>query len=143
MVNRRMRTNILIIVLLCFSLFTVSALAPVSVEAAAIMSPQFGVVGTYINVSGLTAGATYTIRWDGISLGLCCPRGWYSFFGAPETYRGPHSVVVESPLATVALATSFNIIPSIYMSPNSGPGGTLITISGTGFAPVRERASGI
>ncbi len=42
---------------------------------------------------------------------------------------------MESPLATVALATSFNIIPSIYMSPNSGPGGTLITISGTGFAP--------
>ncbi len=64
-----MRNKILIIVLLCFSLFAVSALAPVSVEAAATMSPQFGVVGTYINVSGLTAGATYTIRWDGISLG--------------------------------------------------------------------------
>jgi hypothetical protein len=130
-----MRKRLFILLLVC-CLIAVAVSNPVPTQAAGAISPPWGVVGTHINVFGLTAGATYSIKWDGFSLGSgVVPADGNISFEAPETFRGPHSVTVESPFATIALSSSFSIIPAIYISPDSGPGGTTVTILGTGFAP--------
>jgi hypothetical protein len=129
-----MRKRLFIIFLICCALTGMANSVPL--QAAAAISPPWGIVGARINVFGLTAGLNYGIKWDGFSLGSgIVPADGNISFEAPETFRGPHSVVVESPFATIVLSSSFTIIPAIYISPDSGPGGTTITIQGTGFAP--------
>ena len=57
-----MRTRILA-VLLCITLLTCLPLAP-PVRAAG-MTPSQGPVGIEVTISGLTAGQSYLIKWDG------------------------------------------------------------------------------
>jgi len=107
--------------------------APVS--AAVSVSPLNGTVGSIAYVNGLTENTTYSIKWNGFILksGTVSPSSSV-FFHVPVVPRGPHYLVVENPINTIVLSTTFYVNPSIEMSPVSGIKDTVITVTGRGFA---------
>jgi hypothetical protein len=117
---------------LCLVLISVFCLA-VPVQAAGMTSTA-GVVGTTVTISELTSGS-YSIRWDGVEVKQgTLPGGGSVTFIVPDTYGGNHTVTVENPIGTQVLSTSFSVLPSIGVSPNSGVTGDSVTVEGKGFA---------
>ena len=114
--------------ILLFSLFP-------AVQVFAVgMDPVEGTVGSTVTISDLTADETYRIQWDGITLKSgVVPSTGTATFTIPETYGGAHTVSVQSPSGTEIFTSSFTVLPSISISPDSGTVGESITVSGTGF----------
>lgn len=129
-----MKTRILtLLVILISIMFPLSAAAPIN--AAVLVNPLQGTVGSISYVSGLTDNTTYVIKWDGLTIesGIV-PAGGSVSFNVPVAPRGPHNLTIENPSTTIVLSTSFFIRPSLGISPGSGTINTLVAIIGTGFA---------
>ena len=127
-----MRIKVTTIVLM-FSLFFCQFL--VAPAWAAGMAPSEGIVGSTVIISGLTAGQSYSIEWDGTEYQTgTVPSGGNVNFTVPDATGGGHDVVVKSPTGTQVLSASFTVLPSMTIDPNSGAVGTSVTVTGTGFA---------
>ena len=126
-----MRKKVLVIV----ALVTVAlSLLPAGAVHAASMSPAMGISGLDVTVTGLTAGNSYKITWDGdaYKLGVVNTGGNVDFV-VPESYGGQHVVSVESPTSTVIFSGNYIIVPYIAIDPLSGSSGTTINVAGHGF----------
>ena len=126
-----MRKKVLVIV----ALVTVAlSLLPAGAVHAASMSPAMGISGLDVTVTGLTAGNSYKITWDGdaYKLGVVDTSGNVDFV-VPESYGGQHVVSVESPTSTVIFSGNYIIVPYIAIDPLSGSSGTTINVAGHGF----------
>ncbi|MDD5312150.1 MAG: hypothetical protein PHO26_03810 [Dehalococcoidia bacterium] len=104
------------------------------VQAVVGMSPTQGMVGLEVTISGLTDGASYKIKWDGVAIkqGIAGTTGAV-YLIVPESYGGEHSVIVESPPDTQIFSGTFAVVPNITIDPTSGVVGTAVTVVGRGF----------
>jgi len=104
------------------------------------LSPTSGGVGTLVQVSG-TGFAHYvaiTATFDGfpVATGMSASDGnFVTTFTVPSFTAGSHTVSASAYPGEPAEATFTIRPPSITLSPTSGLGGSLMTVSGTGFAP--------
>jgi hypothetical protein len=98
------------------------------------MAPSEGVVGATVTISGLASGS-YSIKWDGVGVKQGTLQGGGSVtFTVPDTSGGDHAVTVDNPTGTQVLSTTFSVLPSISVSPDSGIVGDSVTAGGKGFA---------
>ncbi|MGB8707488.1 MAG: IPT/TIG domain-containing protein [Dehalococcoidia bacterium] len=112
-------------------LLTLCLVTPVR---AAGMAPSEGVVGATVTISGLASGS-YSIKWDGVGVKQgTLPGGGSVTFTVPDTSGGDHTVTVDNPTGTQVLSTTFSVLPSISVSPDSGIVGDSVTAGGKGFA---------
>jgi hypothetical protein len=131
-----MNNKILIIVGL---LAIVTCFIPTGYAHAADMAPIQGAVGIDVTVQGLSNGVAYKILWDETSVqeGTAGSTG-YVKFNVPEAYNGEHTVKVEQPSGYQVFSGTFTVVPNIVISPTSGSSGTVITVTGHGFATDEE-----
>jgi len=104
------------------------------------VSPSSGPVGSIVTVNGTgyAANSAIAIKYDGAiqSIPPTNSNGTGSFsvkFTVPKSTFGTHQVNATDSSAHSAAAT-FNVTPKIILAPSSGPVGSMVTISGTGFA---------
>jgi hypothetical protein len=92
-------------------------------------------VGIEVTISGLTAGQSYLIKWDGADhkTGTVLSGG-NAYFTVSESSAGSHTVDVESPTGTPVQVFSFVVVPTITIDPSVGNVGTSVEVEGTGFA---------
>lgn len=132
-----MRIKVFVLAVILALSFSPFLAAPA--QAAVEMSPAEGIVATEVTVSGLTGGDSYTIKWDDTNIKVgTVPSGGQVTFTVPEAPGGDHTVKVESPTGTEVLTSSFTVLPSITIDPNSGTVGTSVTAEGTGFAAAED-----
>ena len=128
-----MRIKVLTIVALFLALSIAIPTSPVQADTASL-NISTGVVGTEVTATGLTAGNTYTILWDSLSIITgTVGSGGYVTFTVPEAYGGTHHVIVQCPTSNVYTG-DFTVVPSITITPTYGVVGTTVTITGHGFA---------
>jgi hypothetical protein len=112
----------------------VLSLIPAGVATAASMSPAMGIGGLEVNITGLTEGDSYKIKWDGDTYKQgVVGSGGSVYFVVPESYGGQHTVTVESPTGSQAFTGNYIIVPNIAIDPNFGFAGTNINVAGHGF----------
>jgi hypothetical protein len=113
-----------------------------SAHAAVSITPTQGIVGTRINITGLTDGTTFKVKWDDATVDQKTAGSTGSFdFVVPDSYGGEHWVTVESPVGTQVLRTSFAVLPNIVTDPSSGPVGTTISVAGHGFGVAEKNVA--
>lgn len=126
-----MRIKVFTPVLCLALLLTLCFVSPVR---AAGMAPSEGVVGATVTISGLASGS-YSIKWDGVGVKQgTLPGGGSVTFTVPDTSGGDHAVTVDNPTGTQVLSSTFSVIPSLSISPESGIVGDEVTVGGKGFA---------
>ncbi|MCJ7828933.1 MAG: IPT/TIG domain-containing protein, partial [Dehalococcoidia bacterium] len=126
-----MKTKVFAPALCLALLLTLCLVTPVR---AAGMAPSEGVVGATVTISGLASGS-YSIKWDGVGVKQgTLPGGGSVTFTVPDTSGGDHTVTVDNPTGTQVLSTTFSVLPSISVSPDSGIVGDSVTAGGKGFA---------
>ncbi|MGA8543297.1 MAG: IPT/TIG domain-containing protein [Thermoplasmata archaeon] len=107
------------------------------VTSSFTISSGSGAVGTVIGFvgSGFLASTPYTVEWNTstpLCTGTTTATGQLSCSSAvPAAPAGSHEVSIVQ--GTTSISGSFSVIPSISVSPSSGPVGTVVTISGSGF----------
>lgn len=120
---------------------TNSASSTFTVSSSLSLSPTNGVVGTTVTATGagFAASATITITFGGATVTTspspCTSStagGFSCTFVIPTSPAGATSVVASD--GTNHASASFVVNPKITLSPTGGPGGTLVAVSGTGFA---------
>ncbi len=101
-------------------------------------SPTAGAVGDTITVSGTGYGPSQavTVYFDGVSVATSTTSSVGTVasiqFTVPQSTRGNHSITMTDAYGytyTVTFATS----QKATITPTTGPGGTKVTVSGTGF----------
>jgi len=98
--------------------------------------PGSGVPGTELIVQGVRfeAGQYIDIYYDGnlISQGtkVGAGRDFSISFTVPESCKGDHPIVVK---AGTTLQTKFYATPGLTVTPDKGPQGTTVTVTGHGF----------
>jgi hypothetical protein len=140
----RLLPRLVIVLVICF---IAVALPPVPAQAvcggpAIHLVPGSGVPGTQLIVQGqhFDAGKYIDIYYDGtlISEGTKTSiSGDFSIpFTIPESYRGDHQVLVDvgtNSIGTLEKETYFYATPGLAVSPEKGPEGTMVTVTGHGF----------
>ncbi|HML01056.1 MAG TPA: fibronectin type III domain-containing protein, partial [Acidimicrobiales bacterium] len=107
------------------------------------LSPTSGCVGTPVTISGTgyTSGATISqttgVTFAGpdvtLNAGQTVSNGsWSATFTVPNASFGNQTVTGSDSSGVTASAT-FSVLPCLTLSPTSGPVGTSVTISGTGY----------
>jgi hypothetical protein len=119
-----------------------SASATFTVTPAITLSPTSGNVGTTVTVSGtgFTASSAITGKFAGSTVTLSGTTttdssGSFSAatFTVPASAAGGQVVTITDGSSKSATAT-FTVTSSITLSPTSGPVGTSVTVTGSGFA---------
>lgn len=112
-------------------------------NAALNTNPGSGPVGTSVQVSGGGFGSYEHIKvtFKGTTVGTPITNKWGAFsslFQVPTnaTLTGFYNDVqaVGSKTGTAA-STSFMVTPLVYITPNRGPAGTIIAVTGSHFSP--------
>jgi len=120
---------------LCLTLLLSFFLLPVIPVFAQSLDATEGIVGSTVTISDLEASETYRILWDdAIYKSGTVPSTGIVTFTVPETYGGNHTVKVQNPSGTQVLSSSFTVLPSISIDPDSGFVGDSVEVNGTGFA---------
>ena len=126
-----MRIKVLTVIALLLVLFSAMPSSPVHAD----LNVYTGAVGTEVTALGLSAGQSYSILWDNISIANgTVGSGASATFKVPEAYTGTHNVIVQCPTGTSVYSGAFTVIPTISITPINGVVGTTITITGHGFA---------
>ena len=110
---------------------------PETAPVISTFSPTQGVVGTSINItgSGLLDTTAGTIGGIAIANALVSSDTALAVTVPPAAVTG--LITVTSQLGTATSLTNFTVIPQITsISPTSGPVGTVVTLTGTGFTTV-------
>ncbi|MDR0373548.1 MAG: collagen-like protein [Nitrososphaerota archaeon] len=124
-----------------------SVALPFSIEPKITLTPNKGVAGDIITVTGTgfapgsttnTIGITFagtaistmpsTVRADATG-------SFTATFTVPNSPDGPYTVVAEAAVTGESADAVFTIGPVITLSPNEGPAGIIVTVSGRGFNP--------
>ncbi len=104
------------------------------------VSPEEGKVGQRVTVKGEGFGRNVTVDvlYDEESVGSrnTTASGTFSLaFTVPPSWAGFHDILAETTAADRTDPVGFEVKPSLTaVSPTEGPAGTVITISGKGFA---------
>lgn len=107
------------------------------------ISPENGVVGTSISVSGKGFAATESsiqLIYDTSNLGntvtAAANGSWSATVTAPTSYRGEHTIDASgaTTLASNVANKTFTIKPAIVVNPLSCGVGCAVTVAGSGFA---------
>jgi hypothetical protein len=120
-----------------------SASVPLNESPAIYDSPTYGPIGTTVQMTGGAFGSNENVKisFQSASVGLTKTdgKGVFTFqFQVPTTanltnyYNNLQAVGTKS---GVAVTTSFQVTPSVTITPNRGVAGTLITASGSHFSP--------
>ena len=119
-----------------FLLFGIEALQPQSIT----INPTTGNVGRSVIVSGsnFAASSLTTISYDGVTVRTTTtnPSGQIPSgvtFTVPTSAVGTHTIVATDASGDTA-TTSYTITPSITLSRSSGPVGSVVSVTGQGFA---------
>ena len=119
-----------------------SASATYKVTTSLMLSPTSGAVGSTVTATGngYAASSTVTITFNDVvvttSPSPCMTNSAGSFsctFVVPQAPHGPEVVVAKDASSNTA-STTFSVTSKITLSPTSGPGKTIVTVTGTGFA---------
>jgi hypothetical protein len=123
---------------------TLITFAPFTITSQLVLSPTSGTVGSSVlaTANGLDANAAYVLTWNSTT-SLC--SGTTNSSGAvscaflvPGSTAGTETVTITE--GSNAPNASFNVVPQIVVLPASGPTGTPLTISGTGFLALTSYA---
>ncbi len=89
-----------------------------------------------VNGSGFASNSKISIELDGVALAgsaTASVNGDFSLSAAvPEAPAGIHSVLVRDANGNTATA-AVSMVPGLAISPSTGPSGTVVKLSGTGF----------
>ena len=116
-----------------------SATTTVTVVPTLSVKPTTGKSGTEANFTGVGFGASVTTNVTS-TLGTTCTTttnasgSFACSYTIPNAPSGKYNFTATDALANKA-SVNFTIGPSFSLSPTSGPVGTLIAFSGTGFTP--------
>ncbi|MGH2638756.1 MAG: IPT/TIG domain-containing protein, partial [Rhabdochlamydiaceae bacterium] len=96
-----------------------------------------GPVGSSVAVTGnnFIPGSTVTVRFDGATVATIATNssgGFLTSIIVPAAVAGSHTIAASD--GTSTLSKSFDVIAKIFLSPIKGQSGTLVTVTGTGFA---------
>lgn len=128
-----------------FGSLTTAGTAPpltFTVSAAIAIGSASGPPGTSITVSGSgfsasEAGIIITFDGTGVSSGTSANSlgSWKSSFIIPASAFGPHSVSAYGSVTPAGSAPGITFLtsPIITASPTTGPPGTVVTVTGSGF----------
>lgn len=117
-------------------------LQPGTVSAAATLTltPNTGPVGTVVTATGSGYGNSLPVRifFNGSPVATTTSSGTGTInttFTVPAIVPGTYTVTAASTFA--ATSTQFTVVnapmPAITLNPSSGPSGTVVTVSGSGF----------
>ncbi|MCX8126661.1 MAG: IPT/TIG domain-containing protein, partial [Dehalococcoidia bacterium] len=130
------------IIVIAIMLLT-AQLLPAERTSAAVsiaVSPTNGTVGTTVTVTGTVDanGNSFEIQWDGTVIASgAAPSGSTSVttsFIVPNATAGAHTITLKDTVSLGSSSTTFTVVPSVTISPTSGPVGTQVTVTGKGFA---------
>jgi hypothetical protein len=136
--------GILYLLVLISIIAIIAQSAPVFGAAALTLSQSSGITGTVVEVKGSgfdTADATASLVFGNASSTFTAKvipafaivgGNFTSSFQVPVFPRGSYSVIVNT-LKPETAAANFQIIPAIALKTTSGPTGSQISVSGTGF----------
>jgi len=111
----------------------------INIDPDIAINPTSGAVGATVTVTGdgFDDNSTITIYFDGVSQTTTTSdtNGTLTSktFTVPEASRGTHTVKAQDVIGNYDTAT-FTVSASITLNPTSGPSGTTVTVTGTGFA---------
>ena len=116
-----------------------SATANLSVTAAMKIGPSSGPANTTVSITGqgFLANSLVTIIYDGVSITSISSLtsgvdgSFYTSFKVPASASGNHVITASD--GTNTLSANFNSLSTATANPASGPVGTIITASGSGF----------
>ena len=119
--------------------FTVEAVASIT-----SISPSSGKIGSKVEIDGegYDASEDLIIEFDGSSVSITDGDSSTDSSGSfdnativiPESAAGEHTITVAGDDSGLEDETTFTVIPDMTVSPDSGASGTLITVTGNGFA---------
>ncbi len=125
---------------------TTAPTTTISVAPSLSLSESQAAVGTSIVLTGTgfwenaRVGATFGPSGTDLCNEVTASGGFSCLFMVPAGYAGAHTITVRD-LSTdgrsnAPLTTSLTIVPALELAPGSGPSGSNLTITGTGFAAV-------
>lgn len=120
-----------------------NATTPVRENAGVSTNPTSGPAGTTVQVNGGGFGSFEHVKvtFKGATMGNTPTNKWGAFsfsFQVPTTatltnfYNNVQAIGSKSGTAASA---SFMVTPTVYITPNRGPAGTVITATGSHFSP--------
>ena len=124
---------VLVVLLLALGAPTVQAQTPTPEPGHTInLSPNSGIVGQLIRVTGFgfAPSTSLAVLFDGVQVGngfTTDTGSLYASFSVPIKPKGLYRVSVPG-----AGAEEFTIIPAVSVSPNTGPPGSTVHVTGTG-----------
>ena len=135
--------------LLIILTFAISTISMVNASSLSIkVSPSSGSVPTTVRVYGWDASpcGNVEIWWDAdgdpnkldVLLGTTEAKGngYYEIYVTiPEAFCGAHDITAWDNATGSSAGTKFTVTASISLNPTSGPVGTEVTVTGTGFKP--------
>jgi acyl-CoA hydrolase len=111
----------------------------ITISPKITINPTSGSVGDTVTVTGngFDDSSSITIYFDSVSQTTTSTNANGTFtattFAVPSTSRGTHTVKAQDASSNQATAT-FTVSTKITINPTSGPSGTTVTVTGTGFA---------
>jgi hypothetical protein len=111
----------------------------IAISPKITINPTTGSVGDAITVSGngFDGSSTVTVSFDAVTMTTASTNSSGTLssatFAVPSTSRGTHTVRAQDAGSNYATAT-FTVSTKITINPTSGPSGTTVTVTGTGFA---------
>ena len=114
-----------------------SAMTTFTVDAGLTVSPVSGTVGTVITFdgTGYVGSSTVSVSWaEGFACSSTATTGgdFNCTFTLPATTAGSH-LFTGTDTSSDSAAASFAVTPRLIITPPTGPVGTSVQLSGTGF----------
>jgi hypothetical protein len=111
-----------------------------TVSAGLTLSRASGPSGTSVTVTGSGFGASetgITITYDGTTVSSAISAdylgNWSSTFTIPASATGSHTIGASGPSSGSVSGLPFMVSPAVTISRPSGPPGTSVTVTGSGF----------
>jgi hypothetical protein len=114
--------------------FTITVPAPTVTNFA----PTSGSVGASVTITGTTLTGATAVTFNGIAAAAFSVSSSTQIVATVSSTATSGPISVTTPAGTGSSTGSFTVVPSLTsLSPTSGPSGTAVTITGTGFGSTR------